>query len=97
MKRLSLVLAIICFAAACSRASKPAGVDVLRDDTTKVIYATTNCTVKNPRGTEGVDYCNVKTCKQDEKSNCEAFAAGCLKYGNYYSGTAEAGTCKRVL
>ena len=96
MRRSSLVLVIIFVAAGCYRPSKPASEDVLSTDKTTVVFATTNCTVKNPNGTEGVDYCNVKTCKADEKSNCEAFAGACLKTGHNYSGTAQEGTCTRV-
>ena len=76
-------------AAACDR--RP-GVNVLDQDTTGQVLATTECTVKNPNGT-----CNVKTCKEDAKSNCLQFANACMDTGHHYSGTKEGGTCTRVL
>ena len=97
MKYLTFVFAMIFVAAACSRTSKPEGADVLSGDRTTVVYATTECTVKNPNGTEGVDYCNVKTCKKDAESDCKDFAGACLDTGHHYSGTADSGTCTRVL
>ena len=97
MKRLTLVLAVIIVAAGCSRSSGPKGGDVLSGQNSTVVYATTECTVKNPNGTEGVDFCNVKTCKKDAESNCKAFADACLDTGHHYSGTSDGGTCTRVL
>ena len=95
MKRSWFVLAMIFVAAACSRSERGDENVMGTETTTTVVYATTNCTVKNPTGTEGVDYCNEKTCKKDATSNCEQFAGACLKTGHSYSGTADEGTCTR--
>jgi hypothetical protein len=97
MKRCWLVLAMIVAAAGCSRSPESKGGDVLSNQESPVVYATTECTVKNPNGTEGTDYCNVKTCKKDAESDCTDFAAACLDTGNHYGGTSDAGTCTRVL
>lgn len=97
MKRLVFVLAVIIAATGCSRSMAPKGSDVLSGQHSTVVYATTECTVKNPNGTEGVDYCNVKTCKKDAESDCKAFANACLDTGHSYSGTSDGGTCTRVL
>jgi hypothetical protein len=98
MKRSFLVLAMFLAAAGCFRRSEPVGGDVLSDQkSTTTVYATTECTAKNPQGTEGVDYCNQKTCKKDAESNCQQFAASCLDSGHHYAGTADAGTCSRIL
>jgi hypothetical protein len=97
MKRLAFVLAVIIVTAGCSPSSEPKGGDVLGTQNSTVVYATTECTVKNPNGTEGVDYCNVKTCKKDAASDCKVFAGACLDTGHHYSGTSDGGTCTRVL
>jgi hypothetical protein len=34
----------------------------------------------------------VKTCKKDDKSNCQQFAGACLNTGHHYAGTADGGT-----
>jgi hypothetical protein len=91
------LLAVIIAAAGCSRSSEPRGGDVLSNQQSTVVFATTECTVKNPNGTEGVDFCNVKTCKKDAASDCKDFAAACLDTGHHYEGTSDAGTCTRVL
>ncbi len=97
MKRLAFALTVIIVAAGCSRSSEPKGGDVLSNQDSTAVYATTECTVKNPSGTEGVDYCNVKTCKKDAESDCKVFADACLDTGHQYSGTSDGGTCTRVL
>jgi len=91
MDRFSLLLGMACLAAGCS--ARP-GVNVLDVDLKgQVVFATTNCEVGNPDGQR----CDKKTCKADSQSDCTAFAGGCIKYGNHYSGTAQEGTCSRVL
>jgi hypothetical protein len=97
MRRSSFLLVVLIAAAGCSRSPGPAGGDVLSSEESTVVFATTECTVKNPNGTVGVDACNVKTCKQDAESDCKEFAAACLNTGHHYTGTADAGTCTRVL
>jgi hypothetical protein len=73
--------------------SKVDTVNVLDQDTgTRAVYATTTCVVGNPDGVR----CDKKECKADKDSDCQKFAEGCLKYGNHYSGTSDAGTCSRV-
>ena len=87
------ILALILLFGACDRAGRK-GDDVLSTTAgTRVVYATTNCTVPHPDGVQ----CNEKTCKADEKSDCTAFAKGCVEYGNFYKGSNDAGTCTRVL
>jgi hypothetical protein len=88
MSRLSVLVALALVMAGCARAPEPRPVDVMNGGTrTDVVFATTECTVKGPNGR-----CNVKTCKQDDKSNCQQFANACLATGHHYTGTAEAGT-----
>jgi len=58
----------------------------------QVVFAATKCEVPNANGVA----CDKKTCKTDEKSNCEYFAERCLKTGHNYNGTSDAGTCTRV-
>jgi hypothetical protein len=83
-------------AVGCSGSSDPKGGDVLSGEQSNVVFATTQCTVKNPNGTEGVDFCNKKTCKKDAESDCKDFAAACLNTGHHYEGTSDSGTCTRV-
>ena len=41
--------------------------------------------------------CLKYTCKQDSTTDCSGFANGCVKGDNHYSGTAEGGSCSKVL
>jgi hypothetical protein len=83
--------AAILLAVACGR-SRPDLPVLDHTDDTQVVFATTNCTIKNSDGKR----CNEKTCKTDEESNCEYFASRCLATGHSYSGTKDAGTCTRA-
>ena len=90
MKRLRLLLVTVFILGACSKAPD---LNVMDQDTrNQPIYATTECVVGNPDGIR----CDKKTCKADQKSDCQEFAKGCLKGGDHYNGTAESGTCSRV-
>jgi hypothetical protein len=66
----------------------PAGQAGQAGQSGQVIYDVRNCTNWDSERNR----CNVKTCKQDEKSDCKDFAAACLDTGHHYSGTAEGGT-----
>jgi hypothetical protein len=41
--------------------------------------------------------CLKYTCKTDSTSDCAGFANGCVRGGNHYPGTAEGGSCSKVL
>ena len=87
MPRNFLLVALVLALCGCARMQDQPGADVLAEERTDVVFATTECTVKGENGT-----CNVKTCKTDDKSNCQQFAGACLDTGHHYSGTAEGGT-----
>jgi hypothetical protein len=50
------------------------------------------CVAKDAQGG-----CLKYTCKANKESDCSGFANGCVKGGNYYSGTSEGGSCSKVL
>jgi hypothetical protein len=90
-----LVAACCTFAVAtgCGReATKPDTAVLDQDLKGQVVFATTNCEVGNADGQR----CDKKTCRTDDKSNCEYFASRCLATGHSYSGDKDAGTCTRV-
>ena len=83
----------IALLAACGRAAPKPDTPVLAQDLKgQVVFATTNCEVGNADGVR----CDKKTCKADDKSNCEYFASRCLATGHNYTGDQNAGTCTRV-
>ena len=87
-----IILATLLLVSGCSTTRPGADVNVLDQDTgNHAVFATTECTIKNPNGT-----CDKKTCKKDADGDCMGLAAGCLKYGNSYSGTKNEGTCTRA-
>ena len=65
--------------------------DVLSGKTTKVVYATEQCTVPNADGVR----CDQKTCKEDATSNCAGFADRCRPDNHRYEGNDSSGTCIR--
>ncbi|HSQ00521.1 MAG TPA: hypothetical protein VL049_25140 [Candidatus Dormibacteraeota bacterium] len=91
-----LLVATCCglaLAAGCGRAASKPDVPVLDQDLGgQVVFATTHCEVPNADGQR----CDKKTCKTDDKSNCEYFASRCLATGHNYNGDKDAGTCTRV-
>jgi hypothetical protein len=88
-----LVAACLTLATSCERATSKSDVLVLGENPGgDVVFATKNCEVVNADGKR----CDKKTCKADDKSNCEYFASRCLATGHNYTGTAEAGTCSRA-
>ena len=79
--------------AGCARERAKPDTPVLAQDLKgQVVFATTECTVGNADGQR----CDKKTCKTDDKSNCEYFASRCLATGHSYTGDKDAGTCTRV-
>ncbi len=88
MRHASLAFALLLLLCGCARGAKVQGTNVLDQDTRgQVVFATTECVVPNSDGQR----CDKKTCKADQKSDCQKFASGCLEYGNHYSGTQEGG------
>lgn len=65
--------------------------DVLSSTGTKVVYATTQCTVPNADGVR----CDRKTCKKDARSDCAVFSDRCTQSGHTYEGNDDSGTCIR--
>lgn len=41
--------------------------------------------------------CVAAKCKQDAESNCDVWAAGCLKNDGYFKGSSEGGTCSKIM
>lgn len=41
--------------------------------------------------------CLKATCKADEKSNCNDWAAGCLNHDGYLQGSSESATCTKIM
>lgn len=41
--------------------------------------------------------CLKATCKADAQSNCDDWAAGCLRNDGYLQGSSEGGTCSKIL
>jgi len=90
MTRPILFIAATCMAlAGCGSKTKPD--DVLSVPTTKVAYATTQCTVPNDDGVR----CDKKTCKKDASSDCKVFSDRCTRSGHTYEGNDDEGTCTR--
>ena len=84
-----LVMALALSATACSRGSQ----DPMAPSTaTDAVFAVISCDNKNADGS-----CNKWSCKKDELGNCQTFAEACLKNDHHFSGTAEEGTCSRIL
>ena len=84
-----LTLTIAATLGACGWGAKKE--DVLSGKTTKVVYATTQCTVPNSDGVR----CDKKTCKKDAGSNCAVFSDRCTQSGHTYEGNDDEGTCIR--
>ncbi len=89
MRQALLVAAIALLGTSCSKATKE---DVLgTTGGTKVVYATTECTVPNDDGVR----CDQKTCKADARSDCSVFMDRCTESGHNYDGDKNQGTCVR--
>ncbi|MFP5329340.1 MAG: hypothetical protein ACLGHC_04285 [Alphaproteobacteria bacterium] len=88
-RRLLTILDAGSLLAACDWFAKPE--DVLAGNTTKVVYATTQCTVPNDDGVR----CDKKTCKKDARSDCSVFIDRCTQAGHAYEGNADEGACIR--
>lgn len=88
-RHLLIVLGAASTLAACDWFAK--NEDVLAGNTTKVVYATTQCTVPNADGVR----CDKKTCKKDARSDCSVFMDRCTQSGHGYEGDADEGTCIR--
>jgi hypothetical protein len=85
-------LSIVAIALAIGGCKKGAKEDVLSNiDTTKVAYATYQCTEPNADGVR----CDKKTCKKDAGSDCSVFKDRCTQSGHSYEGDNDAGTCTR--
>jgi hypothetical protein len=55
-------------------------------------YAEFGCAAKEKDGN-----CLKATCKADAQSNCDDWAAGCLRHDGYLQGSSEGGTCSKIL
>ena len=88
MRQALTIVAIVLATAGCKKGAKE---DVLGAPTTKVVYATTQCTVPNDDGVR----CDRKTCKKDASSDCASFKDRCTQYGHSYEGNDDSGTCIR--
>jgi hypothetical protein len=55
-------------------------------------YAEFGCSYKDKDG-----HCLKATCKADAQSNCDDWAAGCLRHDGYLQGTSESATCSKIL
>jgi len=94
MRHVSWAFALVLLLGGCETGPEAENVDVLSQDTGgQVVFATTECVSAHPDGQQ----CNKKTCKEDQASDCKQFAGACIESGHHYSGTAEGGTCSRVL
>lgn len=87
--RILLIVTAGSMLAACGWGAKKD--DVLAGNTTKVVYATTQCTEPNADGVR----CDRKTCKKDARSDCSVFMDRCTQSGHGYEGNADEGTCIR--
>jgi hypothetical protein len=54
-------------------------------------FFATECTSKDSNGN-----CLKVTCKSDATSDCQVFAAGCLRVGANYNGSKDSGECTRA-
>ena len=87
--RILLIVTAGSMLAACGWGTKAD--DVLAGNTTKVVYATTQCREPNADGVR----CDRKTCKKDARSDCSVFMDRCTQSGHGYEGNADEGTCIR--
>jgi len=55
-------------------------------------YAEFGCSAKDKDGN-----CLKATCKADAASNCDDWAAGCLRNDGYLQGSSEGATCSKIL
>jgi hypothetical protein len=53
-------------------------------------FFTQGCSSRDSQGN-----CLTATCKTDATSDCQVFAAGCLRVGANYNGTKDKGECTR--
>lgn len=67
-------------------------VDPFTDYGTPTPYFEMQCT-KNASTGE----CLQASCKADQNSDCTSFVSGCFRNDGAYSGTAEGGTCTKIL
>ena len=93
MRNVTLAIGVLLLLSGCAGRQKSKLDPLVQISGDKAIAKTTQCTVPNSDGVR----CNVKTCKQDQESDCSEFAANCIASGHQYSGTREGGTCTRVL
>ncbi len=68
------------------------GFGVVTITTTGGIPMTLSCDYKNDAGE-----CMKSSCKKDADSNCAAFAQACINYPAYYQGSADGGSCSKIL
>ena len=67
------------------------GTDVLSEDATLTVNATTECVEKSPDGQK----CDRKVCHEDADSDCMDFIERCAEFGHHYNGTRSDGECVR--
>jgi hypothetical protein len=91
MRRVLVGLAATALVAAGCAVRSGQDPDPFRPGDTPINF-THECVAKDANGG-----CLKYTCKQDSTSDCSGFANGCVKGGNHYSGTAEGGSCSKVL